>query len=88
LGIYSEVFIIGGTANLFHNSASIHNTTMESFFYLLKCESVHLNDYKSYEEVAQAAAHWIDYYNKYRIKQKLDGKSPVVYRLLATELSV
>jgi putative transposase len=60
---------------------------MESFFHLLKSETVHLYDYQSYEEVAQAAADWISYYNNERIKEKLGGKSPIKYRLLTTEKS-
>jgi putative transposase len=63
----------------------LDNAAMESFFHILKCETVYLYDYQSFDEVAQAAADWIYYYNNYRIKQKLDGKSPVQYRLLTTE---
>jgi putative transposase len=58
---------------------------MESYFHLLKCETVYLHEYQSYEEVAQAASDWIIYYNNYRIKEKLGGKSPVKYRLLTTK---
>jgi putative transposase len=54
-------------------------------FHLLKCETVHLNDYNSYEEVVQVVTEWIYYYNNYRIKQKLGGKSPVQYRALTTQ---
>lgn len=63
----------------------LDNAAMESFFHLLKCETVHLYDYQSFEEVRQAAEDWIDYYNNFRIKEKLGGKSPVKYRLLTTE---
>jgi transposase InsO family protein len=47
----------------------LDNAAMESFFHLLKCETVYLHDYESYDDVAQAAADWIDYYNNTRIKQ-------------------
>lgn len=63
----------------------LDNAAMESFFHLLKCETVHQYDYQSFEEVAQAAADWISYYNNDRIKEKLGGKSPIKYRLLTTE---
>lgn len=63
----------------------LDNAAMESFFHLLICETVYLNAYQSFEEVAQAATDWINYYNNFRIKQKLGGKSPVQYRLLTTE---
>jgi hypothetical protein len=55
----------------------LDNAAMESFFHLLKSETVHLYDYQSFEEVAQAEADWISYYNNDRIKEKLGGKSPV-----------
>ncbi|MCM3571512.1 IS3 family transposase, partial [Neobacillus mesonae] len=63
----------------------LDNAAMESFFHLLKCEKIYQHDYNSFEEVAQAAAHWINDYNNYRIKEKLGGKSPVQYRLLTTQ---
>ena len=33
----------------------LDNAAMESFFHLLKCETVHLYDYDTYEEVAQSS---------------------------------
>jgi putative transposase len=65
----------------------LDNASIESFFHLLKCETVYVQDYQSFEEVAQAAVDWIDYYNNIRIKQKLGGKSPVQYRLISTEIT-
>ncbi|MCM3571544.1 IS3 family transposase, partial [Neobacillus mesonae] len=62
----------------------LDNAAMESFFHLLKCEKIYHHDYKSFEDVAHAAADWISYYNNYRIKEKNGGKSPVQYRLLTT----
>jgi transposase InsO family protein len=49
----------------------LDNAAMESFFHLLKCETVYLHNYESYDDVALAAADWLDYYNNTRIKQKL-----------------
>jgi putative transposase len=63
----------------------LDNAAMESFFHLLKSETVHQYDYQSFEEVAQAAVDWIRYYNNDRIKEKLGGKSPIKYRILTTE---
>jgi transposase InsO family protein len=65
----------------------LDNAAMESFFHLLKCETVYLEDYQSFEEVVQAVTDWISYYNNYRIKEKLGGKSPVQFKLLNTELA-
>lgn len=63
----------------------LDNAAMESFLHLLKCETIHLHDYRSFEEVVQAASKWISYYNNYRIKQKHGGLSPVQYRFQTTE---
>lgn len=63
----------------------LDNAAMESFFHLLKCEIFYLNDYHSFEEVVQATTEWIYYYNHYRIKEKLGGKSPVQFRMLTTK---
>lgn len=37
--------------------------------------------YYSYEELINAIEKYIDYYNKHRIKEKLNWMSPVEYRL-------
>jgi putative transposase len=72
--------------SMLRNATCLDNAPMERFFHLLKCEKVHLRDYQSFKEVAQAATEWIYYYNNYRIKQKLGGMSPIQYRLLNTEI--
>lgn len=63
----------------------LDNAAMESFFHLLKCETIYSHYYKTYEEVKIAVTEWIHYYNNQRIKEKLGGKSPVQYRILTTE---
>lgn len=63
----------------------LDNAAMESFFHILKTETVHSHHYTSYEEMAAAVVAWIAYYNHKRIKRKLGGKSPVQYRILTTE---
>ena len=50
--------------------------SIESFFHRLKCETVYVHDYQSFDEVAQAAVDWIDYYNNIRIKQNSVEKAP------------
>ncbi len=63
----------------------LDNAAMESFFHILKCETVYTHHYETYDEVKIAVTEWIHYYNNQRIKEKLGGKSPVQYRILTTE---
>lgn len=63
----------------------LDNAAMESFFHLLKSETVHLYRYQTCEELVSSIERWIHYYNYSRIKQKLGGKSPIQYRILTAE---
>ena len=56
---------------------------MENFFELLKQEMFYCEGYKSIEELEAANIEYIDRYNNKRIKTKLNGLSPVEYRLQA-----
>lgn len=60
------------------------NASMESFFGVLKTELFYLQKFTSVEQLKQALAKYIRYYNHDRIKMKLGGLSPVQYRLQAT----
>ena len=62
---------------------SADNGMMESFFGILKSEMFYgfEKEFKSLEELEKAIIDYIDYYNKKRIKIKLDGLSPVNYRI-------
>lgn len=57
------------------------NSVMENFFGLLKQEMYYGVVYYSYDELKNAIEKYIIYYNKYRIKSKLNWMSPVEYRL-------
>jgi transposase InsO family protein len=61
----------------------LDNAAMESFFATLKSEMFYTNQYKSIEALEKSIKQYIDYYNNYRIKQKLNGLSPVQYRTQA-----
>lgn len=61
----------------------LDNAVMESFFGTLKSEMFYLNQYKSTDELGRDIHQYIDYYNNNRIKQKLNGLSPVQYRTQA-----
>ena len=58
------------------------NGMMESFFGILKSEMFYgyENTFQSLEHLEQAIVDYIDYYNNKRIKVKLKGLSPVLYR--------
>ena len=56
------------------------NATMESFFGTLKSEFFYPNRFESIEALQAGIRHYIHYYNHHRIKRKLKGLSPVMYR--------
>ena len=62
---------------------SADNGMMESFFGILKSAMFYgfEKEFKSFDELEKAIIDYIDYYNNKRIKIKLDGLSPVNYRI-------
>ena len=62
---------------------SADNGMMESFFGILKSEMFYgfEKEFKSFDELEKAIIDYIDYYNNKCIKIKLDGLSPVNYRI-------
>ncbi|XWZ83964.1 IS3 family transposase [Paraburkholderia sp. A3RO-2L] len=56
------------------------NAAMESFFGTLKSEFFYPTRFESIEALQAGIKHYIHYYNHSRIKQKLKGLSPVMYR--------
>lgn len=62
----------------------LDNAVMENFFGIMKSELLYLQPFKSMVEFKSALKEYIEYYNKERIKLKLNGKSPVQYRTLYT----
>ncbi|MGL9814669.1 transposase [Enterococcus sp. DIV0098] len=61
----------------------LDNSIMENFFSLLKQEIFHGETYHSFDELKTAIDNFIYYYNNYRMKQKLNWKSPVQFRKAA-----
>lgn len=59
----------------------LDNALMEGFFGILKNECIYRNSFRSLEEATQEIETYIEYYNTLRIKQKLNGMSPIEYRL-------
>ena len=57
------------------------NALMKSFFGMLKSEFFYLNEFTSLEDLEAGLDDYICYYNHDRIKLKLNGQSPVDYRM-------
>lgn len=58
----------------------LDNTVMENFFGLFKSELLYLQKFQSIEYFKQELVEYLDYYNNHRIKVKLKGLPPVIYR--------
>ena len=58
----------------------LDNAAMESFFGRLKTECFYGREFKTKEEIVDAARDYWDYYNHRRIQLKLKGPSPIQYR--------
>lgn len=63
------------------------NAAMENFFGLLKQEMYYGEELVSSDVLKQRIERYVHYYNNERIKQKLAGRSPVQYRIHASQLS-
>lgn len=58
----------------------LDNAVMENFFGLLKSELLYLQRFSSIEDFEYELKNYINYYNNFRIKEKLNGLSPVMFR--------
>lgn len=61
----------------------LDNSPMENFFGLLKQEIYYGVEYYNIDELVEEIKKYIYWYNNYRIKEKLNGLSPIEYRLRA-----
>lgn len=62
----------------------LDNAVMENFFGIIKSELLYLQEFYSIEHFIQELVEYLDYYNNRRIKAKLKGLSPVIYRTQST----
>ena len=60
---------------------------VENFFGLLKSELLYLQEFKSMEHFKQELIDYLDYYNNRRIKAKLKGLPPAVFRRQALSVA-
>ena len=58
----------------------LDNAVMENFFGLLKSELLYLQEFESMDHFKLELSTYLDYYNNYRIKAKLKGLPPAIYR--------
>lgn len=58
----------------------LDNSVMENFFGILKSELLYLQKFESMEQFKKELVDYLDYYNNSRIKTKLKGLSPALYR--------
>lgn len=59
----------------------LDNSPMENFFGILKQEMFYGEEFNNYEELIEEIDKYIKWYNEERIKTKLNGMSPVMYRI-------
>jgi putative transposase len=71
----------GVTQSMSRPGTCLDNAVMESFFAVVKTEYFYLGQFASMEEVECGLDDYIHYYNHERIKLRLDGLSPVEYRI-------
>ena len=65
----------------------LDNAVIESFFGLLKCELLYLQEFRSMEHFKQELIEYLDYYNNRRIKAKLKGLPPAIHRQQALSVA-
>ena len=68
------------TQSMSRKGNCLDNAVMENFFGLLKSELLYLQKFTSVDHFLKELEEYIRYYNKDRIKEKLNGMSPVQYR--------
>ena len=70
----------GITQSMSRKGNCLDNAVIENFFGILKSELFYLNKYKSITQLKKEIKEYIKYYNNERIKQNLNGMSPIEYR--------
>lgn len=66
--------------SMYRKDNCLDNSPMENFFGLLKQEMFYGQQFLTYTELESVNHQYIDFYNNDRIKAKLKGMSPVIYR--------
>ena len=69
------------TQSMSRKGNCLDNSPMENFFGILKQEMYYRMEFDNYNQLWSEIALYIKWYNEDRIKTKLNGTSPVEYRL-------
>ena len=69
------------TQSMSRKGNCLDNSPMENFFGILKQEMYYGENFNSYDHLKNEIEKYIRWYNEDRIKTKLNGMSPVMYRL-------
>lgn len=69
------------TQSMSRKGNCLDNSPMENFFGILKQEMYYGVEFNDYEELIKEVEKYIEWYNNDRIKTKLNGMSPVMFRL-------
>ena len=77
----------GITQRMSRKATCLDNAVVENFFGLLKTELFYLEEFDSVGQLEKAIVEYIDYYNNRRIKLKLNGLSPVQYRIQTVQVA-
>ena len=77
----------GITQSMSRKATCLDNAVAENFFGLLKTELFFLEKFDSIDQLEKAIVEYIDYYNNRRIKLKLNGLSPVQYRIQTVQVA-
>ena len=77
----------GITQSMSRKATCLDNAVAENFFALLKTELFYLEKFDSVNQLEKAIVEYIDYYNNRRIKLKLNGLSPVQYRIQTVQVA-
>jgi len=79
--VYSNRLLkYGITQSMSRKGNCLDNAVIENFFGILKSEWFNLTKFKNIEQFIDGLHEYIYYYNNDRIKAKLNGMSPIVYR--------
>lgn len=70
----------GITQSMSRKGNCLDNAVMENFFGILKSELIYLQKFESIQHFESELKNYIYYYNNHRIKAKLKGLSPVMFR--------
>ncbi|AQQ55088.1 transposase [Planococcus lenghuensis] len=69
------------TQSMSRKGTCLDNSVMENFFGIMKSEFLYKRTFATVEQFERELADYMEYYNCKRIKSKLNGRSPVHYRL-------